>query len=119
MFKLLKKRKSKRIFVVSGEQIIRHKEPRYPTNPEYYLFKYDKDDFSGSSPEELPSDPFSLPTNVERQKGPFIIKAFTRSKDAIKFAYCCNLDSVYPLVYDLIDEEWTLSKDQSAFDIDW
>jgi hypothetical protein len=110
---------STRIYVVLGEQFAAFNEPSYSTHPDTYSFPFDRSKFLPESPSVLPPNPFELPIGTEREKGPSVIKVFSRAKDAIRFAYCCNLASVNPSVFERIEEEWVYSKDQSAFDINW
>jgi len=108
-----------RIYVVIGEQITVFKEPTYSTHPDTYSFAFDRSKLLPESPQVLPPNPFEGSIGTIRERGPYVIKAFSKAKDAINFAYCCNLVSVNPSVFVRIGQEWVYAEDQSTFDINW
>ena len=110
-------RRSERMYLVSGEQITKFAEPRYSTDPRSYDFELEG--IRTQSPDTFFPSLFDLPPGAERQINPCITKAFRIADDAIHFAYSCNLDTVFTIVYDRRDGRWEKSDDQSAFDIDW
>lgn len=100
-----------------GQQLREFTEPNYSTDPANYTF--DLIDCETESPKTFPPKACERPPGFRHAKPQATLKVFRDSNDAIDFAYCCNLDSVWTLVYDRIDGVWVESKDHSAFDIDW
>ncbi len=110
---------SANIYVVIGEQIRAFDEPAYSTHPDTFGFPFEATEVQVESPSVFPPDPFELPVGTEREIGPSVIKVFSDAEYAINFAYCCNLASVAPSVFERLNEEWVFAKNQSALDIDW
>jgi len=91
------------LFLVHGVPQRKIREPNYPTNPLDY----------GLNPFKPETDLASI--NWDQ------CRAFTESKDAINFAYDCNLDTAITLAYRRINGEWILDSKlgDRAYDIDW
>jgi hypothetical protein len=89
----------RRLYVVIGEPYRPFVEPAYVTDPRYYGL-------------QLLSTPVSDEQFECEYRHKF--KAFIRRKDAIRFAYHCNLIGVSCPVYDRVAGEWVYNAEATG-----
>lgn len=95
----LKESKPKRLYVIIGELTESWKAPNYSTD----IRDYGLDIFDG----KVSDAEFEKEDKDE-------VKAFKNTKDAVQFAWSCNMAGVACRVFDLVDSKWVKNEKESG-----